>query len=1110
MRRASSTATAGSALGTFDRCVLACFTLLPILSGCGSSSAPDGAAPASVPVGGIAPQPGQSTLLDGNAYVLESNQGGGSEYPRLLTVSWGRLVDIYDTVPTSANYQADPLNAAAYETRLVFRDFVIGQDVLTSFEGGVLVWEFSTNPVNGRSRLRINANVEQDTDLFALRLAQAEQALDPIAPKGLGPTELPPYSVLARNSALSLRFDDLIDESTIGLHSTVAPLVGSPPSLPFDARIFASRVHGAVSPLDGQFHSSRIVVDLTISDDEVASFPSIVQANGVGLPASADQVTANFALRIPTVVDTSVLQPLVLTNVAGNPLDAAGSGSADFNSPTDDVVWAMRSGNGDDADNGFLVDLDPPRIVGRQAVEISSASETPGGVAGRDFTIGVAFNVEGCATDPLPGDVLQVSPAVQLEVTEPGTAVGGQAFGVRVTVVSDIGFVAAEDLAGSVVEYQTPWRESLGSALAPCFVRFSPSAKFAPNTAVDPDSQVRVRFSEPVDPGSARPYDSFYVARSATVDPTLANSLPGAPIKAPGPDDLVLGRTIGSSDGREMSFAPLLPLSHEAGQSESYWFGLVSNFEQGGVTDLAGNASAESFPRVEFTLDSGASSVDSGGWVLRFNSVDEDGIAGPEVRGQFSFDVTDGRLMPRPVERFSRVVDDSQPVVASMSPFGGLQTPFSSQGSKAHLMWRYMDMGFSVSQVDDLFYNLDVEGLALAPTDGNVISTIYPKFEMRLGHAARLPDEALNAALQPAHRNSGLVLDAPFEANFLDDPLAGPVIVHDRDLGFAISSVDIFKSSSNRSLLPMPLNRGVDEFDKSFYTWRDTAVLARGNVANNGALIGAGAPTDQETQVLSLPVQSGDVWGPSIPDADSTLTAVGLPAPALPLLMEYRCFPVEVPSLNNFDVTLGIGGWSEPRFRAFSTGGVDLSLNVVNKDPDLATVPDGGFNGDLTLGAIGAPTMGQDPTVYLGQVDIVIRISRAYTILVDAEQDPVAVLPPVDYDYAAVSVEPAAAAQPFGTSVIFAWRGDSPESLDPELSAMLDASRLDVFGEPISGPLSADEAANRVHPWADPTWRETLEGIDGHRFVQTRVTFVSNTASLQTPTLDAYGLAFYR
>lgn len=1107
--------------------------LTTALSGCGGGSSPgQSAQPAAV--NSAATKPGGSGLLNGNAFIVQSSQAGKAVEWRLTDMAWGRLVDVYDTVPTSPDYASNPLDPANYDSRLVYPDFVIGQSIDTAFDGGELRWELGTSPVNGRQSLRISSNAETEKALFGQRVIQAASALEPVDPKSLMPSELPPFPVIARNATLVLSFDDLIDETTLGLHTTLKVLAGDPAIVPYDARVLPDPNFGAIDS-SGKFRSSRILVDFTITADELDDISQVVQVNGIGLPPSDGNNKPNLAIKIPTRVEPGFGQFSILTNPAGTPLDTGESGPVDFVSPSIDIAWALRAGNAEDENNGFLVDGDAPRIVGIQPGMIVAALDDPDGAAGIDLLLSLKFDIEDCAVNPQPGDLIQISPILSYAVTESGTVVGTNVTNLAVSILPGDTGVDAAALAGTGIQYLTPWRQSLGAAKAPCFVRFSPSAGAPPAVEVSPEADVLVRFSEPLSPQSLAAFDTIYIARAANIDASLTEAEGG--LVPPKPTDLVLGTLLSSADGLEVRFKPSVPFDHTEGSEESYYFNLLSNAFDGGVTDLAGNVLDEPFERVAFRIASGADTVATGGWVMRFNTLDEDQEpdGGLDIRGQILFDESDGAIRPRPVQRFAAVVDRNvEPMISVMTPITiALETPLSAQGSKAHALWRYMDVSFDITQQDDIFFNLDIEGISLSPFGGNVVSTTFDEFEMRMGHARSVPDELyipppVNAMAWP---NSGFGPTSSFSENYLQGDGVAPVVVHPRELGYAVSQSKVFTGPTGLQMLQMPWNEGLSEQDKKFFTWRDNSIQAYGHQPDEaGFLLSIGVPTDQEVAVVmpvdedGLAIPTGDVYGfganPPGSQPWSLPVPPGVPTTGLPLLMEFRCFPTEDIAFNGFDMSFAApAGFIVPHFRAHSTGGTDTIGSVVIKDPDLQNDPTGGFNIDPTVGAIGAATVPRDDTVYQGQMDIVIRTSRAHTILMDAVGDATSLANPADYDYVAVVTEPTANKQPVGTSVTFAWRGIQLPSLTGR-EVMLRAEDFDTYGEPAFGPiapvldmngmLQPATAQNGVFPWPNPAWSNSLSAIDGLRFVQTRITFIGNTESEVTPRLDSYGLAFFR
>jgi hypothetical protein len=1067
------------------------------LAACGGDGGVTGSIDAASP-GQAATKPGSSSFFGGGAYIVDDNLGGTAQGLQLVQMQWGRLVDVYDTGPGG-------------EARLVFTDLVIGEEIRDASEGGQPKWTLETNPVTGEASLQIFVDIETDPDLFDFRIAEVTAGLKSVEPKGTSPQELPPFSLVTRNCALSLRFNDLLDERTIELNDTIRVLVGAPADVPFDARVFADPSRGGISSADGKFHSSRITIDFTISESELATIESAVQVNGIGLPSSEGVAKANVLIRIPTRVAPEVGQYDLLRNVVGNELDPNLNEPLEFTTPTLDVVRAMRSGNSADDNNGFLIDLEQPKLIGVQPTTLIGLQDDPSSDDPRDYLVSFKYEVPTCTIDPRSGDVLQLE-NLRFDVQKIGTVVGQNVLNLPVRLPLEFDLVEnPSTLVGLAAQYLTAWREGLPASQAPCFVRFTPAAKALPASEVSPTASLLMRFSEPLDPATVRPFDTFYIARTAIVD---AEQTTGP--TAPQLPDLIPGQIVPSPDFQEFRFVPSVRFSHSVGSAESYYLNLVSGLTSG-IVDLAGNGLESVPPRIEFLIDANAPTANTGGWVMRFNSTDEDELAGPEVRGQFLFDSINGRLRPRPADRFSAVLDRSQAIVSNMQQIAtGLQTPLASAGSKAHLTWRYTDVGYGISQTDGTFYDLDLEGLSLSPLGGQVTATEYDEFELLLGIGARTPDETVNPGnLLPDYPNSGFQANVAYVQHYLSDPATGPFTVHPRERGFALSNSDVFLTSSGTPMLPMPWNRGASESEKVFFTWRDTSVTTLGCVNSDNSLLGPGVPLQREVAVLGLADPPGSAYGNGGTSFGDAFPA-GVPTIGLPLISEFRCYPTEEPSLNNFDVSIAVTSCNRPFFRAFSTGGVNQSGQLVVKDPDLEDSPSGGFNGNPQIAPLGQATNGRDPTVYMGQLDIIVRLSRAHTIIVDAEQNyEVPTNPSAKYDYVQPVIEPAASTQPTGTSLVLAWRGDdrSGFNLAGGERDIVDASKLDVYGNVAYGllagsnPESSDAA---VFIFSQPEWSGSIDDVDGLRYIQTRFTFVSNTASQLSPTLDSYAVAFER
>ena len=73
---------------------------------------------------------------------------------------------------------------------------------------------------------------------------------------------------------------------------------------------------------------------------------------------------------------------------------------------------------------------------------------------------------------------------------------------------------------------------------------------------------------------------------------------------------------------------------------------------------------------------------------------------------------------------------------------------------------------------------------------------------------------------------------------------------------------------------------------------------------------------------------------------------------------------------------------------------------------------------------------------------------------------------------------------------------------DPSLAS--DASNLDPYGNPLGAAFGVTYVGN------DPGWKQDAGELAGARYIQVRLTLVSDAATAVVPELSAMGLAFYR
>lgn len=995
--------------------------------------------PPSPPQGMELPKPDGS-----GTFFSDPHQKGRASKLHLVELEWGRLVDVHGL---DAAGRIDP--------RPVFRDFVISELV----QGDGARYRLALNPLTLVMRLVIlrqrgAPEPAPGAGTFETLLQEAAAHLVPILPRA--EDDSPPFSFVARNAVLVARFDDLLEDSATAeqeLIDTVRlftrALAG--PNPPFAARLRFDPNHGGIA--GHAFHSTRVLIDLTVSEFEASSMAVPQPVNALGLPASQTlSSNASAILRIPTRIAPGIGQFAILTNLRGNGLSTTGNGPVDLASPTEDVVRAMRAGNDEDPSNGFLLDLIGPSILGSFPVMVTAAVPDPAGEAGFAFLLDWTFSIQ-CGGRALPGDgVIVGSHFLEVLALGPRPDVSGHVQGVRVRAAG-ADPVAAGELLGQGL-FLAPLRPSAIDRA--CWLAFAPQPSSPPADGVSPSAQVMVRFTEPMRPESVTYSDTLRLVRGDSSQGANAGNI-------------VVAEVLSSADLTEFALIPLLPLAHTQGSASPYHVELDGSSQ--GVRDLAGNGLARSLAPVDFTLDPLAPSQASDGIVLSFASTDElPPIGAPDLRGQFFFDLGRGVIRPRPVAFTGFPVDRSNPVPSIMPPFlHGVQSPLVPLGSKLQAVWRYCDLGWSVR--DETKYNLDVVGISWAPVNGQVLADFFPLFEIALAHSARLPDEDLDSFLLPKYPSSG-VLGAPnlFTDNILADPLSPQRVVHVRSLGYSVNPVDAFLSSSGTVNLPYPLNRGGGPL--LTYTWRDTSVLAQAGPA------GAGVPLDVEV-------------GPPLflePQAGALAPAGAVPSIGLPLLMEFRCFPeASAIGLNALDIALAINSSALPAFRAYSSGGYNTSGQPVAKDPDLELVPSGGFN--PTSNPPGLPSLSAENTFYMGQLDLVTRVSRVHSAWIDTD----ALAP--DYFDPLVGAD-----TPGASSVVLEYRGASAFS-GPGVGDEFNATKLDAYGEITSGrtPLFFNGIS---------TWSDDIDALDGARYLQVRITLANDLGTGLSPELGSLGIAF--
>lgn len=1026
------------------------------LSGCsGGGGAP---APDAIPLGSIAQHPNSNPQAP-TYFVAEDPTSGPASSLQILDTYWGRLVEVYDVDGSTP----------------VFSNFVVDDQII----GDGLNYALERDPITDVERLRIL--YEQDTPEFYNAVLGLEANLQVLLKKSVAPTELPPFTAVARNAALVIKFNDLLDPNTIS-SETFRILTGYAPSQPFEARIFPDPSHGNLS--GGSFYSTRVIIDFTVSELEASG--TSLPLNALGLPTALSTTLPNVLVRIPSQESPANQQFTVLRALGGRAIAFTNNGPSDPLSPTLDVLRAFRSGGSaeitGDANNGFLIDNADPVVIGQQSIDLLNTL---------NFTLGlnqpasIRFHTPSCAYAPQIGDVLEVN-SIRLRVVQPpsGTPFNGVVGPFQVRPLCDVcdpPVIIVNTNNPPAGTIRSPFRPQTGGNPDPnypaCFLKFLPQPATPPATGIPIDATISVTFSEPIDPATMRPFDTMVLS--------YVNNAPStSPIHAD-----VVGNVVPSPDRRTFTFQPSLPLRRVLpnGAADSYVLALAAG--NAPIRDLAGNELVETLPPAPFTVSTLGPTFDSGGVRLKFSALDEDLDGQPELRGQFLYDIQRESIKPRAVQRFSAVVDRTVPSVGAMTdlPQFNLQTPLSNNGSRLMRVWRYHDVaGFGLR--DDTTHNLDVEGLWWQPFGSNLQVDNFAEFSIGVTHSKYLPDENLNTGLLPEFTTSGLV--QIFDNNMVDkvgDPMT---ILAPRARGYQVLPTDLATSTSGNVIAPFPINRGIPQSEFIYWTWRDTAKLQLGGPA------GAGADTARLNTVLNTPGAANKGFYP----------VNKVPTIGLPLLTEFRTYPDALSTgQNGFRIAIAINSSARPYFRVFSTGGVHPTTGkVTSVQPDSAASASGGINPNT-----GAATWWGDNTFYYGQADFLVRLSRMHTVWFDTLATGTIFAEPV--------LEPGPEALPTGTQLIVGVRGASafvPGSNPPHPYAS--AANIDSYGNLYTNAQLSALGITGVTP-VTPTfigstdvWRTTMSAINGARYFQVRVTFLCNPLSGLSPELTTLGFAYRR
>jgi len=1005
--------------------------------------------------------------------------GGGSSNSSLglflESVDWGRLVDVTD------------INGVVVETDVLI-NHLLDSDGVNYLLG--------TNPVNQRETLSILQ--EASSAEFATLLGAAQFNLQHVTAKKV--SAAPPMTMVARNAAVRLQFSEHLNPSTVDF-STIQVFVGDPPQMSFAGRYLIDN-----DPVTGK---GNVIFDPTVSALEAAQ--ESVPQNSVGFPGSIDTFTSNIAFRIPTIPDPLSGQPNVLTSLNGGRKPTVQNPSTEpfeeFISGRKILVRAARTGNQTDAFRGFLRDATRPHLLGVQQATISSVTAATASVAD------VVYSIDPLNCQPMlpkTGDIFEVGGSLLL-VTAVLNSANPAAYRVRTSIESSDGSVVtgATNLAARYTTRYTP----VDASVQVCYLDIQPPpsnpADF-PARNIDPNATVTVRFDEPIDPNTMYSMKSFVIVSpddTPTGSVNEAYEIEAAWFRQISPAETVAefidrqrgydyrpisgGVDLASEFGGRIMFGTMeatdgnrqFTLAPSAGWNDpgaDHAFVVALRDGADGIKDLSGNpVDLSSFVagnegQAELISVAGvASNVKS--FSLLGRALDENGDGLSEWAGEVNLP-TAGEITGRVPERFTRSADSSSQAMSNRPNGAAVNEPLNPAGAVVMGMYRAHDFGFGYT--DPTEYNVTVTGFNWAPGTGVISDESFADISLSLATSKYQSDEYLDPISgNPVFPASGLVADS-FDANilgFIDGVDTGVDEVEVFRSNYFTHDINVY-SANGVNYLPWP------DFTQN-YVWRDTTIPQ--------IYLGGASATTPGTQYL---IDTGELfaWAPG--------TA---PSIALPLLTRFRTFPQSnTLGLNSFRTTAIVPPGLTPPFspicRIFSAGGQNSSNIWAQVQPDNPTKggtrPTGGFlpGGSPTASA-------SDELIYWAQADFALDTSRMYTHWFDLGANLFA------GNSLAVVVEPPAANQPLGTSLVIEFRG---------------TAAVGHFGDPDLNPsplTSADTPfddygdSNGVGSVSSPSvWTTNFSDLEdlGFRYFQIRVTFNSNADLGLRPSLDGLGIVW--
>lgn len=1084
-------------------------------------------------------------------------RGFGSNFT-LASVSWGRLAEILDADGNSLGKKVISPSLDSDSTH-----FTVSNNPITE------ITEVQLIPVAGTALYQESLNLLDKDSSGNSTLA---------TPTVRGPDDSIGFGVIPSNAALKLQFNVPVDFSTVS-SNTIKFLVGSPPTLPF---------YGVYYP--DVTDSSVVIFKPTISNLE--NIATGLSVNPIGFPRSTTEANGNLDILLPIVLDPLTGQNVVIKSSDGQNL-------AVVNNPINSITGAInrryRSGGDTDSNGGFLIDSDPPQILGTQSMTISSVLDPSPVNASRQR---ITFSIDSTFCQdlvPVEDDVL----------------VQGSAFGLVKSVISTgvNNVVDVLVLSGSFSEgagfYKTPYEELVHGDLKPCFVSVTPinSAATPPTSWLNNDSTFTVEFSEPINTSSVLPFRTFAITNrdvelDDSVDPDDSDLILDLDL-APSDfgalwNSFVVGEIFPSADRKSFRFEPLMDLN----DTKTYdlhivWGDPTGNLE--GIRDLAGNALdiTEDFRVEEMTVDPSEPDTTTNVRVFRFKAIDldEDGISAfPETNvlsgnGQGSFAAPNGGITGRNATPYRRIMDDTQTFIGAMNVTpSGLQTPFVPLGARMMTLYRYHDVfggqipageiggrGPNVNEKDT--WHVDVKGFSWSPFGGNAFPDAFDRLQILMGHSLYSPIvqvDTLNTTgpwsttgFNNSSENTGtdITVGSGPRRNFVNQAFetaryirSGAQIGMGRqiensdpdaaDPGFDITNtvLDASPFIINPSKMYrlgqhdyIPFEDGNGNGFSNTITWRDLTMTQTTGSALGNPFLGGGYADITSADINLAGSICGSLNLNPIEGMDSTefcrvqLTptrtynfnpttgggspSASFPSIALPLLMEFRCYPGSGVGGNglatSFMYNTNQGGDQNPPLnqvtlpasRIFSQGyrtNTGFQRIVSPANASVWDTPRGGFSPSAQ-----AETASHDPTMYWGVLDLQNRTSVFFSRWFDTGATNANAR-----TYGGVVIEPSIGDLPAGTDIVVEFRAAT--SITTTSSIATNANNLDPYGNcntPSSNGVFACTTSLGATGLTD--WTSDITSLAvGKRYLQMRVRLISNAETNLRPTVKGIGIVY--